>query len=43
MLDKQSEKILKIIQAKYGGNAYADILIYPNDTRMHYSEITHYV
>ena len=40
MLDKQSEKILKLIQSKYEGNTYADILIYPNDTGMHYSELS---
>ena len=40
MLDRQSEKILELIQSKYEGNTYADILIYPNDTGMHYSELS---
>lgn len=39
MLDKQSEKVLKIAASKYNGNSDIDIPIYPNEINIHYSEL----
>ena len=39
MLDKTSEKILKLAISKYDGNMDNEIKIYPEETKLHYSEL----
>lgn len=39
MLDKKAEKILRFIISKYDGNLDKDIVIYPDEVKLHYSEL----
>lgn len=39
MLNKQSEKFLKFVLSKYDGNIENDIIIYPSDLNINFTEL----